>query len=200
MIRLIVGLGNPTPAYEKTRHNAGFWFLDALIRREGGHFRQESGFLGELARDSRPGGHAVLLLKPATYMNRSGGSVAAVLSYFKIAAQEMLVVHDDLDLSPGDVRLKRAGGHGGHNGLRDIIRATGTADFLRLRLGIGHPGDRSRVADFVLDAPGRSDREQVDAAIDAGLEALIPLLEGGEALVMNRLNGRQRNHSTGHSS
>ena len=174
---LIAGLGNPTSRYEKTRHNAGFWFLDELANGYGARFKPESRFGGELARIERPG-LDLWLLKPMTYMNRSGGPIRLVSQYFKIPLTEILVVHDELDLSPGDVRLKKAGGHGGHNGLRDIISVLGTPDFLRLRLGIGHPGEKSQVVDYVLGEPGKAERDQINQAIADTLPKIVSLAEG----------------------
>jgi len=133
-------------------------------------------------------GAPVFFLKPATYMNRSGQSVQAVARYYKIAPNEILVVHDELDLMPGHVRLKKGGGHGGHNGLRDLIAVLGTSDFLRLRLGIGHPGDRSEVASYVLDEPSKVDRRLVDDAIDRALQESRAIMQGEVASVMGRLN------------
>lgn len=185
-IRLIVGLGNPTPRYEKTRHNAGFWFVDGVARELRVSMRPELRFQGAFGRGDAPGG--VMLLKPSTYMNRSGSAVAAVLGYFKLRPDQLLVAHDELDLAPGVVRLKSGGGHGGHNGLKDIVAHLGTADFLRLRLGIGHPGDRDRVADYVLDAPNASDGDLIDKAIERGLLELDDIVRGETARAMNRLN------------
>lgn len=186
-VKLIVGLGNPTSQYEKTRHNAGFWFLDGLARHYGVSLRAESRFQGEFARHELDG-RSVFLLKPATYMNRSGQSVAAVAAYYKVTAGEILVVHDELDLPPGVIRLKMGGGHGGHNGLRDIVAHMGTQNFPRLRLGIGHPGDRLQVSNYVLGAPGRDDGRSINEAIDRGLGEIDVLVRGGYAAVMNRLN------------
>ena len=186
-VKLIVGLGNPTAQYEKTRHNAGFWFLDGLARRYGIILRPESRFQGEFGRHEVDG-RSVFMLKPSTYMNRSGQSVAAVATYYKIAAGEILVVHDELDLPPGVIRLKVGGGHGGHNGLRDIVAHMGTQNFPRLRLGIGHPGDRLQVSNYVLGAPGRDDERSINEAINRGLGEIDILVRGGYAAVMNRLN------------
>ena len=185
-IRLIVGLGNPTPRYEKTRHNAGFWFVDGVARELRVSVRPELRFQGAFGRGDVPGG--VMLLKPSTYMNRSGSAVAAVLGYYKLRPDQLLVAHDELDLAPGVVRLKSGGGHGGHNGLKDIVAHLGTADFLRLRLGIGHPGDRDRVADYVLDAPNAADGDLIDKAIQRGLLELDDIVRGETARAMNRLN------------
>jgi len=185
-IRLIVGLGNPTARYEKTRHNAGFWFVDGAARDLRVSVRPEARFHGCFGRGDALGG--LMLLKPSTYMNRSGSAVATVVSYFKLKPDQLLVVHDELDLAPGVARLKSGGGHGGHNGLKDILAHLGTADFLRLRLGIGHPGDRARVADYVLDAPNGVDGALIDEAIQRGLLELEDIVRGETARAMNRLN------------
>ena len=191
MIRLLVGLGNPTAQYEKTRHNAGFWFLDEVARSFGLSFREESQFRGALARRGS-GADALVLLKPSTYMNRSGASVQAVAAYYKIAVDEILVVHDELDLVPGVVRLKKGGGHGGHNGLRDMVAHLKSPDFYRLRLGIGHPGDKSQVANYVLDAPSKTEVQELSGAIDEALRALPIILSGDYPRAMNELNVRER--------
>lgn len=178
MVGLIVGLGNPGPQYTATRHNAGFWLVDAVARRYGGQFRSESKFHGEACRvdiDGRP----VWLLKPQIFMNRSGEAVAALLRFHKIALGDVLVVHDELDLAPGVARLKQGGGHGGHNGLRDIVTQCGGADFLRLRLGIGHPGPGRDVAGYVLSRAPAEEERQIESAIDNAL-AVLPLLIAGE--------------------
>lgn len=185
-LRLIVGLGNPTAQYEKTRHNAGFWFLDCLAQREGLRFTHEPAMHGELAQ-WRVGSETLYLLKPLTYMNRSGMAVHAVMAYYKIAVDALLVVHDELEFAPGVARLKKGGGHGGHNGLRDIFSHIDPG-FLRLRLGIGHPGDRSRVLNYVLDRPSVADRQAMDAAIDRALTVLPSLMAGDEQRAMNLLN------------
>ncbi len=190
-IKLIVGLGNPTSRYEKTRHNAGFWFLDGVSGRTQVSLREESRFQGAFGRDDRGGG-PLFLLKPSTYMNRSGASVGAVAAYFKIAPEEILVAHDELDLPPGVVRLKRGGGHGGHNGLRDLLAHLKSPDFLRLRLGIGHPGDRLAVANYVLDAPSKEDLGLIEESMADALRELDSLRVGDVAGVMSRLNGIDR--------
>ncbi len=177
-VQLIVGLGNPGEKYLQTRHNAGFWFVDELARRYGGSFRPETKFKGELAR-VRAGQGEAYLLKPMTFMNRSGESVGPLANFYKLEPAQILVVHDELDLPPGTMRLKRGGGHGGHNGLRDIARVLGTRDFLRLRVGIGHPGAAPLVTGYVLSKPSPEDR----AAILQGLEDaadVMDLVLGGE--------------------
>lgn len=186
-IELIVGLGNPGREYEATRHNAGFWFVDALARRVGAHWRNEGKFHGEVCK-ARVEGHELWLLKPGKFMNRSGQAVAAMANFYKIPADGILVVHDELDLPPGTLRLKRGGGHGGHNGLRDIIAQLGSRDFVRLRVGIGHPGHASRVTSYVLGKAPSSETEQMDAAIAAGLDALPLILGGDLQKAMDRLH------------
>ena len=153
-LRLIVGLGNPGPEHARTRHNAGFWFVDALAAQAGARFGLESKLFGETAK-ARIGDRDVWLLKPATFMNLSGKSVAAALRYWKIEPEEALLAHDELDLPPGVARLKFDGGHGGQNGLRDSMRLLGHGRFHRLRIGIGHPGHKDKVTSWVLGKPGR---------------------------------------------
>ncbi|GAB4346773.1 MAG: aminoacyl-tRNA hydrolase [Gammaproteobacteria bacterium] len=174
-IQLIVGLGNPGPEYRDTRHNAGFWFLDELARRYSFEFRPESRFFGETAR-ARIEGQDTRLLKPTTYMNHSGRAVSAMAGFFRIPVEAILVVHDEIDLPPGVARLKRGGGHGGHNGLRDVIAALGSREFSRLRLGVGHPGQRDEVVDYVLRKPTREERNQIEASIDQAFDVLPDLL------------------------
>ncbi len=186
-IRLIVGLGNPGPKYQDTRHNAGFWFIDKLVRQNSGRLLNESKFHGLLARVNI-GSADVRLLQPLTFMNRSGQSVSALSRYLSIQPEEILVVHDELDLEPGQVRLKQGGGHAGHNGLRDIMSALGSRDFWRLRVGIDHPGDRSKVVDFVLHQPGREEAIAIDDALDRAADCLPDILDGAFQKVMNRLH------------
>jgi PTH1 family peptidyl-tRNA hydrolase len=189
-IALIAGLGNPGPEYELTRHNVGFWLVDELARRHGGVFRREPKFHGELCRVTITG-HDVRLLKPLTFMNRSGQSVAATARFFKFPAASILVVHDDLDLPVGSVRLKREGGHGGHNGLRDIIGVLGTRDFPRVRLGVGHPGHKERVTGHVLGRPPREEEESLRAAVARAADAVPDLLDGQFEKAMQRLHSRK---------
>lgn len=180
-IRLIVGLGNPGAEYEDTRHNAGFWLVDALARQHQGHLRQENKFHGNVARVQIKGQEA-WLLQPLTYMNRSGQAVAALMRFYKIAPAEMLVAHDELDIEPGTAKLKQGGGAAGHNGLKDIITALGTQDFWRLRIGIGHPrtlGLRQDVADFVLHRPSSEHQTAIEASLKVCTE-ITPLLCAGE--------------------
>ncbi|MCB1776101.1 MAG: aminoacyl-tRNA hydrolase [Candidatus Competibacteraceae bacterium] len=177
VLRLVVGLGNPGPEYAQTRHNAGFWLVDELGRQQNGYFRPEARYHGETCRITLAG-HELWLLKPMTYMNRSGQAVAALARFHKIPLPAILVVHDDLDLPPGAVRLKRSGGHGGHNGLRDLITHLGGNDFARLRLGIGHPGDSREVSDYVLRRAPRTEQERVEQAIADALRELPRILAG----------------------
>ena len=177
MIRLLVGLGNPGPEYEATRHNAGFWFIDAVARELHTTLVPDRSYFGLVARVNRPAG-PVWLLEPMTYMNLSGKSVAALARFFKIAPGEILVAHDELDLLPGQVKMKLGGSHAGHNGLKDIQAQLGSADFWRLRLGIGHPGVRSEVVNYVLRKPAAEHHEAIDKSIEQSLSALDLLLEG----------------------
>jgi PTH1 family peptidyl-tRNA hydrolase len=188
MLKLIVGLGNPGDRYAQTRHNAGFWLVDELARRHGGTFRRESRHQGELAR-VRCGDAELWLLKPATFMNLSGGSVASVAGFYRIEPGEILVAHDELDLPPGTVRLKEGGGHGGHNGLRDTIQHLGDR-FWRVRIGIGHPGDRNAVVDYVLQrAPAAEDR-LIHQCVEAAADIVPVILEQGPQKAMHRLHTR----------
>ena len=177
-LRLIVGLGNPGPEHANTRHNAGFRFVDALAAQAGVRFGLESKLFGETAK-ADIGGRTVWLLKPATFMNLSGKSVAAALRYWKIEPEEALLAHDELDLTPGAARLKFDGGHGGQNGLRDTIQHLGHGRFHRLRIGIGHPGHKDRVTGWVLGRPGKDDAVLIDRAIDDAL-AVMPLVAAGD--------------------
>ncbi len=189
-IRLIVGLGNPGPDYEDTRHNAGFWFVEQLARRESAFFREEKKFLGDVAR-VRINGRDVWLLKPNTYMNRSGQAVVALALYYKITPDEILVVHDELDLMPGCMKMKKGGGNAGHNGLKDISEKLSTPNFWRLRLGTGHPrtlGLAQPVADFVLHAPNREDRELMQECLDAALKTTHDVVVGDMARVQRALS------------
>ena len=180
-IRLIVGLGNPGPEYEQTRHNAGFWLVDNLANSlPGTRLQRDSRYNAMLAKTSIAG-KEVWLLEPLTFMNRSGQSVGALARFFKIAVDEVLVVHDELDLMPGIARLKKGGSAGGHNGLKDITAALGTQDYWRLRLGIGHPRTLSlqqQVADFVLHRPSREDQELIEQAIEKSLQVMPQIVDG----------------------
>lgn len=177
-LRLIVGLGNPGAEHARTRHNAGFWFLDALAEKAGARFGLDSKLHGETAK-AEIAGHSVWLLRPATFMNASGRSVAAALRYFKIEPEQALLAHDDLDLAPGLARLKFDGGHGGQNGIRDTMQHLGHGKFHRLRLGIGHPGHKDKVTPWVLGKPGKDDEASILRAIDDAL-AVMPLAVAGE--------------------
>jgi PTH1 family peptidyl-tRNA hydrolase len=185
-LQIIVGLGNPGPEHRLTRHNAGFWFVDALARAHGVQFRAHSRYQGDVARVA-VGGRDLTLLKPQTYMNRSGISVRSLVDYAKAPVDELLVVHDDLDLPPGTARLKFGGGHGGHNGLRDTITHCG-ANFWRLRIGIGHPGDRDEVIDYVLQRAAPADEEAIVGSIGAALEVLPAFLRDGAEKSMKLLH------------
>ena len=181
-ILLIVGLGNPGVEYEQTRHNAGFWFLDNLENGSSGGRWQKEGKFSALAAKTKINGTDVWLMKPQTFMNRSGLAVGAIARFFKIAPDEILVVHDELDIPPGTAKLKRSGSTGGHNGLKDIAAALGTQDFWRLRIGIGHPrsqNNKAPVIDYVLQRPRREDQDSIDDAIGRAMQ-VIPMLCNGE--------------------
>lgn len=186
-VALIVGLGNPGSEYENTRHNAGFWFLDALARQHNVSFSLEKKFHGEVAR-IKHAGEDVWLLKPLTYMNLSGQAVQAIANFYKINLDQILVVHDELDLSVDTARLKKGGGHGGHNGLRDIASKMGGNDFLRLRLGIGHPGDKSKVTNHVLKKASTDDQISIERNIDRALTVLPLVIDGEIQKAMNELH------------
>jgi PTH1 family peptidyl-tRNA hydrolase len=177
MIKLFVGLGNPGPQYEATRHNAGFWWVDGLAREWGASLKADKSFHGLVARTTRQG-HGVWLLEPMTFMNLSGRAVAALARFYKIQPDEILVAHDELDLPPGQVKLKYGGGHAGHNGLRDIHAQLGTGDYWRLRLGIGHPGVKAEVINWVLAKPTPEQRSGIEAAIEHSLKAADELASG----------------------
>lgn len=177
MIKLFAGLGNPGAEYEATRHNAGFWWVDALARELKVTLVPERGYHGLVAR-ANVHGQVVWLLEPQTFMNLSGKSVAALARFYKIQPEEILVVHDELDVVPGQAKLKFGGGHGGHNGLRDIHAQLGTGDYWRLRLGIGHPGVKSEVMNWVLKKPAPEQREAMEETISRTLKAVPALLAG----------------------
>jgi len=176
-LRIVIGLGNPGAEHLRTRHNAGFWFIDALAQRENARFGIESKLYGESAKINFAG-KSLLLFKPTTYMNNSGRAVQAALSYWKIDPEECLIAHDDLDLPPGTARLKFDGGHGGQNGLRDIIAMLGHAKFHRLRIGIGHPGHKDKVLSWVLGRPSVSDEKSIIDAIARSLDVLPLAVDG----------------------
>lgn len=190
-ITLIVGLGNPGAKYEPTRHNAGFWFVDALARKYSGSFKSENKFHGEACK-IRLGGDEVWLLKPMTFMNRSGQGIAALANFYKISPEAILVAHDELDLPPGAARLKKGGGHGGHNGLRDTIAQLGNnKDFQRLRIGIGHPGHSSQVTGYVLGKAPADEQRLMDDAIDDALEVMPLAVSGEMQKAMNQLHSKR---------
>ena len=177
MIKLFVGLGNPGPEYEDTRHNAGFWWIDELARDLKVNLVPERSYFGLMAR-ANVGGNTIWLLEPQTFMNASGKSVGALAGFFKIKPEEILVVHDELDIPPGQVKLKRGGSHAGHNGLRDIHAQLGSADYWRLRVGIGHPGVKSEVVNWVLKKPAPDQRKLIDDSIIHSLKSWPVLVEG----------------------
>lgn len=186
-IRLIVGLGNPGAEYDRTRHNAGFWLVDELCWRYKGSWRTEGKFQGDVARVDIDG-QDIWLLKPMTYMNLSGQAVLALAHFYKILPDQILVVHDELDLPPGAARFKQGGGHGGHNGLKDIAARLSSPAFWRLRLGIGHPGDRNEVANFVLKKPRAEEQQALDEAIEQALRQLPAAIGGKMAAAMKELH------------
>lgn len=189
-IRLLIGLGNPGSEYEDTRHNAGFWWVDAVARKLGATLNADRSYHGLVARVNRPAdrGGPLWLLEPQTYMNLSGKSVAALARFFKIAPEEMLVAHDELDIPPGQMRLKQGGGAAGHNGLKDMQAQLGSPNFWRLRLGIGHPGVKAEVADYVLRKPIQDDRQAIHGCITRSMDALDQLLEGEMTRAMMTLH------------
>jgi PTH1 family peptidyl-tRNA hydrolase len=190
-IRCIIGLGNPGEKYQDTRHNAGFWLVDALARRHGLQLHTESKFFGRVAKLSLPSADC-WLLEPSTFMNRSGQATSALARFYRLTPEQILVAHDELDLPAGAVRLKKDGGHGGHNGLRDIIAALGSKEFYRLRLGIDHPGHRDQVTSYVLSRPSRDDRQKIEAAIDLVIDQVEELLAGNYQQLMNKLHSSSK--------
>ncbi|WII92114.1 aminoacyl-tRNA hydrolase [Kingella negevensis] len=188
-IKLIVGLGNIGTEYEHTRHNVGFWFLDELAYQWKANFKAEKKFFGDVARVARPQGE-VWLLKPSTYMNLSGKAVAALAQFYKIKPEEILVVHDELDIPCGNIRFKLGGGNGGHNGLKSIQAQCGTPNFYRLRLGIDHPGDRNLVAAWVLNKPSAADRELIDQTISKSLQAMPDIMTGEQEKAVRFLHSK----------
>lgn len=189
MIRLLVGLGNPGPEYEATRHNAGFWWIDEVARKLGATLVPERSHFGLVARVNRPDG-PVWLLEPMTFMNLSGKAVASLARFFKIAPEEILVAHDELDLLPGQMKLKLGGSHAGHNGLKDIHAQLGSPDYWRLRLGIGHPGVKAEVINYVLRKPAPEQREAIEKAIDQSLPALDLILAGDMERAMMKVHAK----------
>lgn len=187
-VMAVIGLGNPGTEYEATRHNAGFWLVDAIARSTHTELRPEKKFFGHYAK-VRLGDHELHLLNPATFMNRSGAAVAALTQFFKLTPDNLLVVHDELDLPPGQARYKTGGGHGGHNGLRDIISALGDQkQFHRLRVGIGHPGESRQVTNYVLGRPGKTEQEAINRALDECIATLPVAFAGDWAKAMNQLH------------
>jgi PTH1 family peptidyl-tRNA hydrolase len=189
MIRLLVGLGNPGPEYEATRHNAGFWFIDEVARKLGATLQPERSYFGLVARVNR-GDAPIWLLEPMTYMNLSGKSVAALARFFKITPQEILVAHDELDLLPGQVKVKIGGSHAGHNGLKDIHAQLGSGDYWRLRLGIGHPGVKAEVVNYVLRKPPAAEREAIEKGIELSVSALDLMLAGEMERAMMKVHAK----------
>ncbi|MFI4938435.1 MAG: aminoacyl-tRNA hydrolase [Candidatus Berkiellales bacterium] len=185
-IQLIVGLGNPGSEYASTRHNVGYWLVEKLCDQSSAKLELEQKFKGLVAKISTP--HLVRVLEPITFMNRSGQAVWSLAHFYKILPHEILVVHDDLDLPAGSARLKLDGGHGGHNGLRDIIAHLGTKNFYRLRIGIGHPGNKEEVLDYVLHRPSLSDKEKILTAIDHSLDVMSDIFQGNTEKAMNKLH------------
>ena len=196
-LKLVVGLGNPGAEYARTRHNAGFWYVDELARSAGGNWRRESRYQCELAR-IKVADQELWLMKPQTFMNKSGAAVQALAAFYRIAPAEMLVAHDEIDLPPGVVRLKEGGGHGGHNGVRDVIAQLG-ADFWRLRIGVGHPGAKDQVIDAVLDRATPDEQLLIDAALERAHAALPELLRDGAQKAMHRLHTRDEAAQAGGS-
>ncbi len=186
-IQLVAGLGNPGAKYEQTRHNAGFWFVDAVVRQCNTQFGAESKYKSEVARCSLAG-NDFRLQKPMDFMNCSGMPVAALAGFYRIPRGGILVVHDELDLPVGTVKLKKGGGHGGHNGLRDLIPHLGGKDFLRLRIGVGHPGHRDDVVGYVLKVPSRDDRALIEQAINAAVNVLPDIIAGNIDAAMKELH------------
>jgi PTH1 family peptidyl-tRNA hydrolase len=188
-IRLIVGLGNPGRDYEGTRHNAGFCFVERLAAAHGGHFHLEAKFFGELCR-VHVHGQDLRLLKPTTFMNHSGRSIAAVARYFDIPVGRVLLAYDELDLPPGQLKLKCGGGHAGHNGMRDTLAQLGNQDFWRLRIGIGHPGSKEQVIGYVLSRPSQADQALIEQGCEQGLSVLDDIVTGRFQRAMNHLHRR----------
>jgi len=184
---LIAGLGNPGPQYEYTRHNVGFWWLDQLAHDLGATLSVNTKFNGQLVQCQHQQ-NKLFLLKPLQFMNRSGQAVSAVANFYKIAPSNILIIHDELDLPAGVAKLKRGGGHGGHNGLRDIITRIGSKEFLRCRIGIDHPGDSRLVSDYVLSKPSQSDRQAIMTSIENSIAELDAILSGDLEKVMHRLH------------
>lgn len=188
-IQCVVGLGNPGTRYTDTRHNAGFWLLDRLAREFSVTLRNASKFSGDVARINNAAGEC-WLLKPTTFMNHSGRAVSALASFYKIPVDKILVIHDELDMPPGVIRLKKDGGHGGHNGLRDIASAMGSKAFHRIRVGIGHPGHKSAVLNYVLSAPNKTDQAAIDRGLDEVERAWLSIQSGEMDAAMRTLHSK----------
>ena len=186
-LKVIVGLGNPGSKYTETRHNAGFWFVEELAAASGNPFRPEKKFHGEVTKVSAAG-NDIWLLKPDTFMNRSGLAVKSLMSFYRLKPENLLVAHDEIDLPPGTIKLKTGGGHGGHNGLRDIISHLGTKDFHRLRIGVGHPGNKDDVVDYVLRRPSQDDRSMIDQSVSNARDVVPVLAEGSLEKAMHKLH------------
>ncbi|MGI9200326.1 MAG: aminoacyl-tRNA hydrolase [Woeseiaceae bacterium] len=189
-LSIIAGLGNPEDKYERTLHNAGFWFVDALARKHGGSFRYEKKFDADCCK-VRISGADVWLVKPQSYMNLSGGPVRAAMDYYRLQPAGLLVAHDEIDLPPGTVRLKKGGGHGGHNGIRDVIKHCG-ADFMRLRLGVGHPGEKDRVTGHVLKRASSDVEAAVEQNIDDAADVLPLLIDDGLNAATKKLHTKEK--------
>ena len=189
-ISIIAGLGNPEDKYERTLHNAGFWFVDALARKYGGSFRYDKKFDADYCR-IKLHGEDVWLVKPQSYMNLSGGPIRSIMDYYRLTIDELLVAHDEIDLPPGTTRLKKGGGHGGHNGLRDIIQHCG-AEFVRLRLGVGHPGEKSQVTNYVLKRGSADVERAIEENIDDAMAVMPLLIEDGLNAATKALHTREK--------
>ena len=187
---LVVGLGNPGPDYARTRHNAGFWFAEAFGRERGAAFSPDRR-LSAVTGAVRVGGRKVNVAMPSGFMNNSGQGVAAVARFYKIDPTKVLVAHDELDLPPGEIRLKRGGGHGGHNGLRDVVPRLGSSDFWRLRIGIGHPGHKSAVSGYVLRRAPADQQRLIDEAVELALREADTLVDGDVNVAMKAINGHR---------
>lgn len=188
-LKVIVGLGNPGARYTRTRHNAGFWFVEQLAASFAASFRPEKKFHGELAKISLQG-NDIWLLKPDTFMNRSGLAVKSLLSFYQLDPQQLLVAHDEIDLPAGTIKLKTGGGHGGHNGLRDIISQLASSDFHRLRIGVGHPGSRDLVVDYVLHEPSREEAELIETDLHKAVKVMPSLAAGSFEQAMQILHSK----------
>ena len=189
VVTMIAGLGNPDSKYERTLHNAGFWFVDALLRKYGGEFRYDKKFDAEICRIDLQG-NEVWLVKPQSFMNLSGGPVRGALDYYRLQPEQLLVAHDEIDLPPGTVRLKLGGGHGGHNGMRDVMRHCGS-DFMRLRIGVGHPGEKSMVTNYVLKKGTADVETAVNKTLDDAVAVMPILVEDGLNAAMKKLHTKQ---------